>query len=401
MNKKQVNDWDEVLSAAARLQGHLTEAVLVGGTASALFAAHRTSYDADHVLPNLREEFDDILANLESVAGWQTARTKKPVLILGKLDGIETGVRQLIRSEPLETTNVFVRGQKITVPTEGEILRIKAALILKRNATRDYLDFAALSDHMGGEATGEALKRLDELYPQPSGESALQQLYMQLANPKPFDLQQVHLAEYKNLAKNWQDWDKVAEQCRLAACTLLDCDSLIQRNEIKENGPELEQQAMEIKTSQEHLANSAGAYNTILQNYTEVKLAQCERLEEALTERVAEQQAAVTKCEKQRPGAIRSLWCGAAWQKEQATRQTRLKNLEQRLSRVQGIKADTQKIAHMAEMKLRRGNEELTRQRDAHLKSERKKRLSVQERTQSQKAQQRHSRGLVQRVTPS
>jgi hypothetical protein len=80
------------------------------------------------------------------------------VQILGNLDGIETGVRQLIRDEPLETTQIDYLGEKITVPTEAEILRIKGVLILKRNATRDYLDFIALADHLGTEKMIEALR---------------------------------------------------------------------------------------------------------------------------------------------------------------------------------------------------------------------------------------------------
>ncbi len=146
-------DWEQVLSAAARLQQLLPDAVLVGGTASALHARHRFSRDADHVLPGLREHFDEILAQLESVAGWKTARVQRPVQILGSLDGIETGIRQLIREQPLETTVVNYGGQAITVPTKEEILRIKSALILKRNATRDYLDFVALADQLGDEKT--------------------------------------------------------------------------------------------------------------------------------------------------------------------------------------------------------------------------------------------------------
>ncbi len=72
MESNDIN-WDDVLSAASRLQGLITNAVLVGETASAIFAAHRTSYDADHIVPNLREKFDLILETLESVAGWETA----------------------------------------------------------------------------------------------------------------------------------------------------------------------------------------------------------------------------------------------------------------------------------------------------------------------------------------
>ena len=114
-------DWEEVLSAAARLQRILPDAVLVGGTAAAIHAAHHLSCDADHVLRDLRSRFEAVLEQLESVAGRRTARVRKPVLILGSLDGIETGVRQLIRDRPLETTTFDHRGVPLTIPTKAEI----------------------------------------------------------------------------------------------------------------------------------------------------------------------------------------------------------------------------------------------------------------------------------------
>lgn len=212
-SNNELPEWERVLSAAAHLQRLLPDAVLVGGTAAAAHADHRFSRDADHVLNDLRTRFDQILAELESVAGWKTARVNRPVQILGSLDGIETGVRQLIRNEPLETTAVDHLGQKIIVPTTAEMLRIKAALILKRNATRDYLDFAALADLLGDESSLAALRRFDELYPQPSGESALQQLQIQLASPMPYDLDETNLREYKNLRPRWQDWSAVRQVC--------------------------------------------------------------------------------------------------------------------------------------------------------------------------------------------
>ena len=116
------SQWDEVLSSAARLQTILPQAVLVGGTAASIYAHHRQSTDDDHVLTDLKQNFDEILAQLESVAGWTTARVKRPVQILGSLDGIETGIRQLIRQEPLETTTINIGKNQITVPTEAEIL---------------------------------------------------------------------------------------------------------------------------------------------------------------------------------------------------------------------------------------------------------------------------------------
>jgi hypothetical protein len=215
-------DWEQVLSSAARLQTILPEAVLVGGTASALYAGHRFSMDADHVIPDLRQRFDQVLADLELVAGWKTARVTRPVQILGNPDGIETGVRQLIREEPLETIEVERFGQTITVPTESEMLRIKAVLILKRNATRDYLDFVALADHMDHEKTVEALRPFDRLYPQPNQESPLQQLQVQLANPLPYDLEELNLAEYRNLDPRWQDWETVKSACLALAVLIFD-----------------------------------------------------------------------------------------------------------------------------------------------------------------------------------
>lgn len=210
-------DWERLLASAAHLQRILPEAVLVGGTAAATYAHHRVSVDHDHTLGDLKAHFDDVLASLESVAGWRTARVRRPVLILGSLDGIETGVRQLIRETPLETETVDVDGVALTVPTRAEMLRIKAVLIVRRNATRDYLDFVAMSNLMGLDATLAALTDFDRLYPQQNGQSAKQQLQIQLANPLPYDLDETNLREYKCLKPAYQDWHDVAEKCRAIA----------------------------------------------------------------------------------------------------------------------------------------------------------------------------------------
>lgn len=213
MPNELLPDWERVLAAATHLQRILPGAVLVGGSASVVYAAHRLSTDADHVLTDLRQRFDQALTELEAVAGWKTARVQRPVQILGSLDGIETGVRQLIRDEPLETAQIEYLGETLTLPTEAEMLRIKGLLILRRNATRDYLDFVALADHMGVDRMVEALRPFDHFYPQPNQESALQQLQIQLANPLPYDLEEQNLAEYKNLADRWCDWQIVKTAC--------------------------------------------------------------------------------------------------------------------------------------------------------------------------------------------
>ncbi len=222
MSNNDLPEWERVLRSAAHLQQILPDAVLVGGTAAAIYAEHRLSSDADHVLTDLRARFDTVLAELEAVAGWTTARVKRPVLILGSLDGIETGIRQLTREAPLETAQVQCMGQMVTLPTRSEILRIKGLLILKRNATRDYLDFVALSGLMGEEGVIGALASFDRLYPQPNGESPLQQLQIQFAQPMPFDLDATQLAEYKRLNPQLQDWTWVQQECARIAVLLFD-----------------------------------------------------------------------------------------------------------------------------------------------------------------------------------
>lgn len=222
MSSESLPPWDEVLSAAARLQTLVPETVLVGGTAAAIYAGHRFSRDADHVLPDLRERYDTILAELESVAGWRTARVNRPVLILGSLDGIETGIRQLLREAPLETRQMEIAGHALRLPTEAETLRIKAVLILRRNATRDYVDLVALADHLGMEAAVESLRPFDRLYPQPEGTSAVQQLAIQLADPRPYDLDVTRLDDYKNLASRWHDWNAVSAVAADIAAAILD-----------------------------------------------------------------------------------------------------------------------------------------------------------------------------------
>ena len=215
-------EWEQVLSAAARLQRVLPGTVLVGGTAAAIHVRHGLSRDADHVPTDLRIRFNQVLADLESVAGWTTAGIQKPLLALGSLDGIETGVRQLIREEPLETVVVETAGGRLTVPTHEEILRIKGVLLLRRNATRDYVDFAALADGLGEARAAEAFERFDLLYPQDSGESSLQQMLVQLVSPQPFDLEEGGLSEYKDLDRRWHEWSEVKSVCAEVAGAVFD-----------------------------------------------------------------------------------------------------------------------------------------------------------------------------------
>lgn len=217
--------WAEVLDAAARLQQLVPDAVLVGGTAAAYHAGHRVSFDDDHVVADLRSRYDDVLTALEDSDGWVTARVLRPVLILGSLDGVETGVRNLIRIRPIEVEQVDVPAGTLRVPTLAEITRIKAWLCLIRNATRDYLDVVALADRLGPHRAADVLLGLDDYYEDqrgPGGRRIATQVAKQLAEPAPGDRSDLDLASYRQLQPRWQDWTTVADASRALALTMLD-----------------------------------------------------------------------------------------------------------------------------------------------------------------------------------
>ena len=217
--------WAAVAAAAARLQAIVPDAVLVGGTGAALHARHRVSFDDDHVLADLRERFDEILAHLEQSDGWVTARVNRPVLILGSLDGIETGIRQLLRRRPLEVEELETPSGVLRVPTLEEMLRVKAWLVLRRNATRDYLDVVALAKRLGVDPAARVLLELDRYYEDQIGAGGRRiatQLARQLARPAPYDLSEVDLRTYRELASPWREWDAVVAACRRIADAMLD-----------------------------------------------------------------------------------------------------------------------------------------------------------------------------------
>jgi hypothetical protein len=202
----------DVLEKATQLQELVPGAVLVGGSAAALYAQHRESHDHDHVVVDLAERFDSILENLEALGDWSTAKVQPGKIILGELGGIETGVRQLLRSRPLESTEIEVQRKPLLVPTVAEILRIKAWLALSRNQTRDYLDIAAIADSIGLDEAAAVLGGIDDYYADVNRrpEAVATQLVRQLADPHPRDVEvTTQLASYKALDPRWHEWSTV------------------------------------------------------------------------------------------------------------------------------------------------------------------------------------------------
>mgnify|MGYP001160700822 CR=1 FL=1 len=212
----EIPDWERLLAAERHLQALVPKAVLVGGTAAALHAEHRVSLDGDHVLTDLGERFDKVLEDLEAAAGWKTARIRRPVLILGSLDGILTGIRQLRRVRPLETEEVL----GLRVPTLAEMVRIKSWLLVTRLTTRDYLDTVVLLERLGEEEARCALRDLDEFYPQSNGASVLAEVIERLGAAQPVDAARIELSGYRGLVAPWNDWHYLTERGRAWARTL-------------------------------------------------------------------------------------------------------------------------------------------------------------------------------------
>ena len=217
-----------VLESASRLQQMVPDTVLVGGSAAALYAGHRDSYDHDHILADLRDRFDVVLEALESEGEWVTNRVIPGKIILGQLGDIEAGVRQMIRTRPLETAKITLpSGRVLTVPTAEETLRIKGFLIVRRNQTRDYLDVAALADRYGLQAAAGVLARIDDCYTDQhgAGRGVAAQLARQLADPRPKDPSVTRqLDTYRSLASRWTDWREVRSVCGQLAAQMLETE---------------------------------------------------------------------------------------------------------------------------------------------------------------------------------
>lgn len=216
----------QVLASAARLQEVVPDAVLVGGSAAALHAGHRDSFDHDHVLADLVDRYQTVLEAVEAAEGWATSvrASKPPFTIMGSLGGVEAGLRQMRRQRPLETCEIELGdGAVVVAPTAAEALRVKAYLVVQRNVVRDYLDVVALADHLGEDSAVEVLSNIDAYYVDRSGEvgSVLTSLVAALADPQPRDTDVTReLPRYKGLDARWHEWEDVVAACRGLALRL-------------------------------------------------------------------------------------------------------------------------------------------------------------------------------------
>lgn len=148
-----------------------------------------------------------------------TNRVTPGKIILGELGAIETGVRQMIRTRPLEVSEVALpSGRTLRIPILEEILRVNAYRIVRRNQTRDFLDIAALTDRLGTDRAAGALVGMDmDAYyadQHGMGDGVASQVARRLGEPRPKNARTTReLPRYKRLDPRWHDLRTVIAAC--------------------------------------------------------------------------------------------------------------------------------------------------------------------------------------------
>jgi RND superfamily putative drug exporter len=125
------------------------------------------------------------------------------------------------RRSPMETTNVQLpTGDRLQIPTGAETLRLKSYLIMCRNTTRDYAEFADLVDSMETRTAAEVLTAMDRYYcgQQSRKQWVATQLVRRLADPQPSDEHDTRMSGPEAEA----DWAKVRERCLSVAVAMLE-----------------------------------------------------------------------------------------------------------------------------------------------------------------------------------
>ncbi len=101
----------------------------------------------------------------------------------------------------------------LVVPTFDEMIGMKANLAYSRRAARDFLDFAALSSCTTSLAVLNSLLLSDIRYGELQTDSVGLEIAKALAEPDPYDLDSLDLAEYNGVVPPWIDWSHVRYVC--------------------------------------------------------------------------------------------------------------------------------------------------------------------------------------------
>lgn len=164
--------------------------------------------------------------------GGATVRTTLPVhpvtMWRGRLsvalDALETQAGEpsaVERRGPVETTNVQLpTGDRLQVPTGAETLRMKGYLIMCRNSSRDYAEFADLVDAMETHTAAVVLSTMDRYYcgQHQRKQWVATQLVRRLADPQPSDEHDVLVSDPEAEA----EWATVRQRCLSVAVAMLE-----------------------------------------------------------------------------------------------------------------------------------------------------------------------------------
>ena len=141
------------------------------------------------------------------------------------LDALETEAEAdrapVERNSPMETTNVQLpTGDRLSIPTGAETLRLKSYLLMCRNSTKDFAEFADLVDSMETQTAAVVLAGMDRYYcGEPSRKQwVATQLVRRLADPHPSDEFDIPMSGPEAEA----DWAKVRERCLSVAVAMLE-----------------------------------------------------------------------------------------------------------------------------------------------------------------------------------
>jgi heme transporter len=125
------------------------------------------------------------------------------------------------RRSPVETTHVQLpTGDRLLVPTGAETLRLKGYLIMRRNSSRDYADFADMVETVEPETAALVLAGMDRYYccQTPRRQWIATQLVRRLADPHPSDFGDEQWSKPDAEA----DWEEVRQRCLSVAVAMLE-----------------------------------------------------------------------------------------------------------------------------------------------------------------------------------
>ncbi|CAM4462487.1 Membrane protein YdfJ [Mycobacterium basiliense] len=124
------------------------------------------------------------------------------------------------RRGPFEATNVQLpTGDRLLIPTGAETLRLKGYLIMSRNSSRDYAEFADMVDAIEPETAAVVLAGMDRYYccQPPRRHWMATQLVRRLADPHPSDVDD----EWPQPDAK-ADWEEVRQRCLAVAVAMLE-----------------------------------------------------------------------------------------------------------------------------------------------------------------------------------